>query len=211
MAYPEKDGSRPEKELEADHFAGYILQRMGASIDDAVNAMQQLADEQASDTHPAKYSRVTAIASGWREARGQRQSTPLILEPEMVSIRGGTFMMGSPISEKGRNSNERQHSVTVGNFSIGKYEVSNAEYERCVSAGACKPPEWEEKGEEYYQGFKDEEQPVVGVNWINAMNYANWLSKETGKDYSLPTEAQWEYAARAGSSTPYPWGGRSKS
>lgn len=252
-----KDGSRPNKELEADHFAGYILQRMGASIDDAVNAMEKLADDQASDTHPAKYSRVTAIASGWREARGQRQNipsipikpgqsassnasvnhshngrshnhklpaeglshqhngTPQIPEPEMMSIRGGTFMMGSPASEKGRGGDEKQHSVTVGNFSIGKYEVSNAEYARCVSAGVCKPPEWQENGSKYnlqtasnkfYQKFTGQQQPVVGVSWNNAMSYARWLSKTTGRNYSLPTEAQWEYAARAGSNTAYPWG-----
>lgn len=220
-----KDGSRPNKELEADHFAGYILQRMGASIDDAVTAMESLTDEQASDTHPARFSRVAAIASGWREARGQRQSTqpvvipapvaPQVPEPEMVSIRGGTFMMGSPTSEKGRDGDEKRHSVTVGNFSMGKYEISNAEYARCVSAGACKPPEWQESGSKYnlktgsnkiYQGLTDQQQPVVGVSWNNAMSYARWLSEATGRNYSLPTEAQWEYAARAGSNTAYPWG-----
>ena len=268
-----KDGSRPNKELEADHFAGYILQRMGASIDDAVNAMNKLADEQASDTHPAKYSRVTAIASGWREARGQRPTPSIPVkpgqsasgtasvshshngrshnhplpaeglnhqhngvqsaqpvarpapapiapqvqykEPEMISIRGGTFMMGSPAREKRRNHNEKQHSVAVANFSIGKYEVSNEEYSRCVTDGACEPPAWQEKGSNYniqtggskhYLGFNGANQPVVGVSWNDAVDYASWLSKKTGKKYSLPTEAQWEYAARAGSTNAYPWG-----
>ena len=136
-------------------------------------------------------------------------------EPEMVFIKGGIFTMGSPANEAGRESNERQHSVSVGNFYLGKTEITNAEYARCVSAGACKAPEWQERGSKYnlqtgtskhYQGFTSPQQPVVGVSWHNAQSYAQWLSKLTRKRYSLPTEAQWEYAARAGTQTAYSWG-----
>ena len=136
-------------------------------------------------------------------------------EPEMVFIKGGIFKMGSSANEAGRRDNERQHSVTVGNFYLGKTEVTNAEYARCVSAGACKAPEWQERGSKYnlqtgtdksYQGFTSPQQPVVGVSWHNAQSYAQWLSKLTGKRYSLPIEAQWEYAARAGTQTAYSWG-----
>ena len=267
-------GSRPTFELEADRFSGFVLQRMGASLDDAVAVMERMVSKRGSATHPARSARVAAVTNGWVDAEeksggsqfkrepvrsstvvrnngspehshnGRSHSHPLpaeglshqhnggqltqpvvrptpapitpgVPEPEMVPIRGGTFMMGSPSSEKGRGSDEKQHSVTVGGFSMGKYEVSNAEYARCVSAGACKPPRWQENGSKYnlqtgsdnhYQEFTGEQQPVVGVSWNNAMSYARWLSKVTGRNYSLPTEVQWEYAARAGSNTAYPWG-----
>lgn len=266
-------GSRPKFELEADRFSGFVLQRMGASLDDAVAVMERMVSQKGSATHPARSARVAAVTNGWVDAEeksggsqfkrepvrpstvvrnngspehshnGRSHSHPLPAEglnhqhngsqstqvvrstpapvtsrapePEMVSIRGGTFMMGSPVSEKGRGSNEKQHSVTVGNFSIGKYEVSNTEYARCVADGACKPAVWQENGSEdnlqaggeVYQGFNGGSQPVVGISWNNAMSYARWLSSETGRKYSLPTEAQWEYAARAGSNSAYPWGG----
>lgn len=250
-------GSRPTYELEADRFSGFVLQRMGASLDDAVAVMERMVSQRGSATHPARSARVAAVTNGWVDAEeksggsqfkrepvrpravvrnngspehshnGRSHSHPLpaeglnhqhngsqpvpvvrpapapvasrISEPEMVSIRGGTFMMGSPTSEKGRGGDEKQHSVTVANFSIGKYEVSNTEYARCVADGACKPAQ-------AYRGFDGGYQPVVGVSWNNAMNYSRWLSKETGKKYSLPTEAQWEYAARAGSQSAYSWG-----
>ena len=120
-------------------------------------------------------------------------------EPEMVFIKGGTFMMGSPRNEAGHESDEGQHSVTVGNFYLGKTEVTNAEYTQCVKAKACQPAK-------VYQGFTSAQQPVVGVSWHDAQAYAKWLSELTKKNYRLPTEAQWEYAARAGTQTAYSWG-----
>ena len=120
-------------------------------------------------------------------------------EPVMVSIRGGSFTMGSPASENGRFTNEKPHTVLVGHFHLGKTEVTNTEYARCVTAGSCKPAK-------QYSGFTGGSQPVVGVSWDDAMSYANWLSGISGKRYGLPTEAQWEYAARAGTQTTYYWG-----
>ena len=138
-------------------------------------------------------------------------------EPEMIFIRGGTFTMGSPANEKDRNDEERPHSVRIGDFYLGKTEVMIEEYQRCVTAGACKPPVWDEAGsgyhlqtgasKSYYQPHtRSVKQPIVGVSWDDAMRYANWLSGFTGKRYGLPTEAQWEYAARAGAQTTYYWG-----
>ena len=137
------------------------------------------------------------------------------IEPEMVFIKGGTFMMGSPANEVGRGNTERQHSVTVRNFYLGKTEVTNEEYAHCVSAGVCEPPLWQESGSKYnlqtgtdksYRGLASPKKPVVSVSLHNAQSYAQWLSDTTGKRYGLPTEAQWEYAARAGAQTAYPWG-----
>lgn len=144
-----------------------------------------------------------------------RTSTPNKMRlPEMVFVKGGTFMMGSPPAEAPgwREAYEAQHEVQVGNFYIGKTEVTNAEYTQCVKAGKCKPSEESfynsktKKMEKYERRFRGSQQPVVGVSWHNAMSYAGWLSTITGQSYSLPTEAQWEYAARAGTKTAYYWG-----
>ena len=120
-------------------------------------------------------------------------------EPMMVRIRGGSFTMGSPASESDRYNDEKPHTVRVGDFYLGKTEVTNTEYARCVTAGSCKPAK-------QYNGFTGGSQPVVGVSWDDAMSYANWLSGISDKRYGLPTEAQWEYAARAGTQTAYYWG-----
>jgi len=143
----------------------------------------------------------------------------LAFEPEMVWIKGGTFKMGSPASEKERSSNEKQHSVKVGDFWMGKTEVTVKQYQQCVTAGSCKQPHWLEKGSDYHihtgsdkhykrlgKVLTGDNYPITGVSWHNATDYAKWLSKKTGKQYRLPTEAQWEYAARAGTSSAFSFG-----
>ena len=140
--------------------------------------------------------------------------------PELVYLSGGTFVMGSPDSEEGRYDDEGPvHDVTLDAFMIGRYEVTVVEYLRCVQAGACREPEWQEKGsqynidtgnDEYYKKFGSaltaDKSPIVGVSWEDAVSYAQWLSQETGAEYRLPTEAEWEYAARGGKQTAYWWG-----
>ncbi len=125
--------------------------------------------------------------------------------PEMVSIKGDCFQMGSPGSENGRANDERQHRVCVDDFAIGKYEVTFAQYDKFANATNRRKPEDKRWG----RG----DRPVINVTWEDVTTYAAWLSKETGRQYRLPTEAEWEYAARAGSTTAYPWGnaiGRNK-
>lgn len=141
--------------------------------------------------------------------------------PEMIAVPAspaGT-LIGSPANEEERLSSEAQHPVSVPAFAIGKYEVSVAEYMACVTAGGCPHPEWAEPGGAHnietgsgvtYKSMagsiKGDAQPVVGVSWHNANAYAAWLSSKTGKTYRLPSEAEWEYAARAGTSTRFWWG-----
>ncbi len=114
---------------------------------------------------------------------------------DMVAITGGTFQMGSPESESGRKSNETQHTVTVSDFYMGKYEVTFAQYDvYCEATGKSKPAD---------QGWGRGNRPVIYVSWNDADAYCKWLSQKTGKTYRLPTEAEWEYAARAGTTTPF--------
>ena len=122
--------------------------------------------------------------------------------PEMVVIPAGPFTMGSPANEPERYSDEGpQRRVNIGPFAIGKTEVTFAEWDACVTAGSCngyKPPD---------QGWGRGRRPVVNVSWKDAKVYVSWLSQHTGKPYRLPSEAEWEYAARAaGTTTHYAFG-----
>ena len=106
--------------------------------------------------------------------------------------------MGSPESEKGRYDNEQQHEVFVDDFAIGQYPVTFNEYDRyCEETGREKPDD-----EEWGRG----DRPVINICWEDAYDYTQWLAKVTGQPYRLPTEAEWEYAARGGTTTAYWWG-----
>jgi formylglycine-generating enzyme required for sulfatase activity len=127
-------------------------------------------------------------------------ATRLPLEPEMVRIPAGTFMMGSPESEKDWQSTEGpQREVTIAAFEMGKYEVTFDEYDVFAKATNRKLPD--DSG-----GWGRGKQPVINVSWQDAQAYVQWLSAQTSKKYRLPTEAEWEYAARAGTTTRYWWG-----
>jgi formylglycine-generating enzyme required for sulfatase activity len=121
--------------------------------------------------------------------------------PEMVVISAGEFTMGSPESEEGRSADEGpQHKVRIARpLAAGKYEVTFDEWDACVAAGGCahKPED---------QGWGRGRRPVINVSWDDAQAYVAWLAKKTGKSYRLLSEAEWEYAARAGTTTRYPWG-----
>ena len=119
--------------------------------------------------------------------------------PEMVTVPAGGFLMGSPLHEKGRYNDEAPHPARIEKpFAIGKYEVMFHEYDRFATATGRVPPN--------DQGWGRGRRPVINVTWHDAVAYAEWLSKQTGARYRLPTEAEWEYAARAGSATSRYWG-----
>ena len=119
--------------------------------------------------------------------------------PEMVTVPAGGFLMGSPPYEKGRYNDETSRSVRIEkSFAIGKYEVMFHEYDRFATAtGRVLPND---------QGWGRGRRPVINVTWHDAVAYADWLSKQTGARYRLPTEAEWEYAARAGVAASRYWG-----
>ncbi|MEI2780108.1 MAG: SUMF1/EgtB/PvdO family nonheme iron enzyme [Candidatus Competibacter sp.] len=153
--------------------------------------------------------------------------------PAMVRIKGGCFQMGRPAGEMGHPDlvgfldDERQHQVCVKDFELGQNEVTVGEFRRFVDASGyqtdaernaggnkgCYAPtgEWKFgyraeaswKNPSFQQG---DTHPVVCVSWNDAVAYAEWLSQQTGQHYRLPTEAEWEYAARAGTTTARYWG-----
>ena len=124
--------------------------------------------------------------------------------PSMITVPAGSVTMGSSTSESGRDRDEGpQHRVTIAkNFAVGKYEVTFAEWDSCVADGGCngyRPPD---------EGWGRATHPVIHVSYNDAIVYITWLRRKTGKPYRLLTEAEWEYAARAGTVSAYYWGAR---
>jgi formylglycine-generating enzyme required for sulfatase activity len=115
--------------------------------------------------------------------------------PDMVVVPAGSFMMGSADVGEGP-----QRRVTIGKpFAVGKFEVTFAEWEACVAGRGCRRNLDDSR---WGRGNR----PAINVSWDEAQQYVAWLSRKTGKTYRLLTEAEWEYAARAGSTTNYSWG-----
>ena len=120
-----------------------------------------------------------------------------------ASSPAGYYLLGSPVSEPGRYADEdTPHRVRVDAFYIAVTETTNAQYRRFLKATGHQPPlYWEDKN------LNGPNQPVVGVTWDDAVAFCRWLTQVTGVSHSLPSEAQWEAAARGGlTGQPYPWG-----
>ncbi len=117
--------------------------------------------------------------------------------PEMVNIPAGDFLMGD-VQGTGLENELPVHRVSIENFYMSRYLVSFAEYDEFAEATGREKPDDE--------GWGRANRPVINVSWYEALAYTDWLSEQTGKHYTLPTEAQWEYAAKAGVDTDYPWG-----
>jgi formylglycine-generating enzyme required for sulfatase activity len=132
----------------------------------------------------------------------------------MVYIPPGKFTMGSNEYDK----EKPPHEVYLDGYRMGKYEVTIKQYMKFVNETKSHYPKWLEEGSQhhiktgshsYYKKFvSDENCPIVGVSWNDALAYCEWLSNKTGVKFKLPTEAQWEKAARGTDGREYPWGGR---
>ena len=154
---------------------------------------------------------MTACSTGapdeWQGGNGDGSTLPVTNAQGMVKINGGTFLMGSPDSEEWRGDDEKRHTVTVSDFYISPYEVSQAEYLAVVNSNPS--------------NFKGDNLPVENISWYDALRYCNarseaenltpvytidgenvtWNREADG--YRLPTEAEWEFACRAGTYTPF--------
>jgi formylglycine-generating enzyme required for sulfatase activity len=140
----------------------------------------------------------------WQQSHSPNQVWDSPEAPRMVAIRGGSFVMGSPPSEVGRFKTEGpQHEVAIAHdFAVSAYPVTFDEWDACVQDGGCSgysPPD-----EHWGRG----NHPVVNVSWNDAQAYIAWLNRKTGRHYRLLSEAEYEYAERAGSQTPYATGYR---
>ncbi|MBX9823677.1 MAG: SUMF1/EgtB/PvdO family nonheme iron enzyme [Xanthobacteraceae bacterium] len=118
-------------------------------------------------------------------------ATAPLKEPEMIALAGGSFSMGSndDVSEK------PIHRVTIKPFALSKFPITNREWNQCAAANACA-----------FTAERNDDSPVTNVSWNDAKQFIAWLSKVTGKAYRLPSEAEWEYAARGDTQTRYWWG-----
>lgn len=133
--------------------------------------------------------------------RAQQEAQPRgeFVEPVMVRIPQGWFCMGS---ETGQDNEKPVHRVWVDAFELAACQVTNADYAVFLAATSHpKPPQWDDPN------FNHPRQPVVAVSWLDAVAFCEWLGRMTGRRYRLPTEAEWERAARGGMEGKlYPWG-----
>lgn len=134
-----------------------------------------------------------------RATESNRAEQSALVTPVLVRIPAGSFLMGS---EMGQDCERPLRRVWVDEFFLAATQVTNVEYSRFLAAtGAAEPPFWND------ENFNDSRQPVVGVSWFEAVAYCEWLSQGSGRVFGLPTEAEWERAARGGvEGKLYPWG-----
>ena len=184
--------------------AGELARQATRSVDAARGAAAaargSAGDAAASARHAASArSESSALASA--VAHYGREIQDCDYCPRMIVVPPGSFDMGSPDTERGRRGSEEPvHRVTIGAaFAVGVYEVTFDEWDACASVGGCVhrsiPYGWGRAGS-----------PVILVSWNDAQSYVAWLSQETGEDYRLLSESEWEYVARAGAATRYWWG-----
>ncbi len=176
-----------------DGYFDYVTQHtQGLYVDDARDAMKRL------NGSPAVSEQRPAIPA----------PEPADRSDNMVLIEGGTFQMGS---SDGELREKPMYSVTVSDFYLSKYELTVKEYLAFAKEAKAHYPEWLEAGSkynintgtaDYYRklgsALQDENNPIVGVSWEDAVAYCQWFSAKNGGQYRLPTEAEWEYAARGG-------------
>ena len=162
---------------------------------------------------PFTFTTVTLDKRGKEIERKRLQANQFIeelapdLNFEMLSIPGGTFLRGSPETEKDRSDNETQHKVTVSPFYMGKFTITQEQWRVIAADKTLKVARDLESDPAYFKDKPDSAQrPVERVSWEDAEEFCARLAKKTGRAYRLPTEAEWEYACRAGTMTPFAFG-----
>ncbi len=185
------------------------------SVGDGLKStIDRLSDAEASELRKQRVIELAAIRAAEEKAKREEEARFSVGKsftdcsgcPEMVVVPSGSFRMGSPSYEHLRvDAEERQRTVRFAyKFAVGKYEITWAQWEACVSAGSCNGSGPQSEGGD--EGWGKGSRPVINVNWNDAKAYAKWLSSKTGHTYRLLSEAEWEYAARAGTTSAYSFG-----
>ena len=211
--------SAPEHEYRAR--AAEDLRNMGKDATSAISRLRRLLDN---DSEEAKVRREAAkvlnqlgekIPMLIAEIKDGVESIRLVEHPstieialgngvilEMVEIPGGTFLMGSPPEEKTLTGNQRpQHQVEVALFLMGRYPITQAQWQAVAAL-----PQVERELKPNPSHFPGANHPVEKVNWYDAVEFCARLSQHTGREFRLPSEAEWEYACRGGTTTPFHFG-----
>jgi formylglycine-generating enzyme required for sulfatase activity len=222
---------KPDRSLEEGlwgaHLAGQMLLEI-ITLDDPLNAHNKMRRERLQNwlvhclTTPLLPPIERALAGRTLGLLGDQRPDVACVVPQMVDISAGPFLMGS---DKGKDrlaygDEEPQHTVTLPAYRIGKYPVTNGQFQQFMDAGGYGNPAywtkagWQQRQKEgwteprywQYGEFNIANQPVVGVSWYEAVAYCNWLKAETGRSFRLPSEAMWEKGARGTDGRMYPWG-----
>jgi len=172
------------------------LDDLAAAVQAAATRFAEAARAEQAAT-AARAAEAARLAQERAAQEARRQQADL---PTMVAIPAGSFSMGCQPGEKECSDDEKPaHRVQVAAFELGQTEVTFAQWDACVTAGGCTQ-------EPADQGWGRGRRPVINVSWDDAQQYVTWLSGKTGQTWRLPTEAEWEYAARAGTTTPFSTG-----
>jgi formylglycine-generating enzyme required for sulfatase activity len=173
---------------------GFAMGLNARQYDDVVEECS-VSESDAEELVAARAQRAAEAKARAEKEAAEAKAKAIAAIGEMVTMPAGTFRMGS---SEGTDE-QPVHTVTIAKpFALGKHEVTFDAYDAFASAtGRSAPSD---------SGWGRGNRPVINVSWDDATAYAAWLSAQTGKKYRLPTEAEWEYAARAGSTTTYPWG-----
>lgn len=150
-----------------------------------------------------RYSALTLAGACWLSVGAAQEPGSSLRDcpecPEMVVVPAGQFVMGSPKSESGHLDEKPQHEVKIAKpFAVSRFEVTFEQWDACTAAGKC--------AQAADDGFGRGVYPVINVSWHDARGYVSWLSDKTGKRYRLLSESEWEYVARAGTTTAWFWG-----
>ena len=211
------EGIGAEKVEAPAHFKPFLVGKSGGAVKRILTIhtpeIQNANFAGLSDEELNFYFTLTARAEA-PQAVSEVEAARLVFEPQMVKIPAGKFLMGSTEEQAAQaikdgaskdwvEYEQPRHTVELSEYSIGKYPITNREYQSFVHDAKYKPPQgWE--GDQF--PAEKGSHPVVNVSWDDATAYCKWLSEKTGKQYHLPTEAEWEKAARGEDGRVYPWG-----
>ncbi len=178
--------------------AGVIAWRFETYLKDGLHWISVVRPYIARQVQP--YVLTSAAERALKPGDGFRECASDAFCPDMIVLPVGEFTMGSSNTEEGRFVNEGpQHKISIARpFAVSKFDVTFDDWDACVAVGGC--PDVDDST------YGREQKPLINVTWVEAQRYVAWLAEMTGKPYRLLTEAEWEYAARAGATTAFSWG-----